>query len=362
MTQKYDEEARLKEQINLLVQALESDSESVRNAVIVQLSIFGSKAVPHLMSILDSDLAEELRARRHDEAKNSYLELEVDGILKSLGIIQDQSPIEIIAKALPRKEAVEALAKIGGAKSLDLIMTSIEAPHDELGNQKGGALRNFVDAEQSSSPSNDRFVRSVFTFLGEPGRSRLKEELASPDPRRRAAVASILRVMHEKDSIPELTLILKGHDLGPKAEAARALQELGANDVEPLLVKELFDVERMIEELELSQTREASDLLVYDQLREARDAIEKAVLELGDVDTLVEVGFRPFPVRRDTSKFSVRPEFRKAIVRNGESSMSALTKFLAAQDKSAQSSAAEIIAEIKKNEEAENNPSESSGP
>jgi HEAT repeat protein len=57
LTQKYDEEARLEEQINLLVQALESDSESVRNAVIVQLSIFGSKAVPHLMSTLDSDLA-----------------------------------------------------------------------------------------------------------------------------------------------------------------------------------------------------------------------------------------------------------------------------------------------------------------
>ena len=67
----------------------------------------------------------------------------------------------------------------------------------------------------------------------------------------------------------------------------------------------------MIEDLELSQTREASDLLVYDQLKEARDAIEKAVLELGDVNTLVEVGFHP--VRRDASKFSVRPEFRKAI-------------------------------------------------
>ena len=96
---------------------------------------------------------------------------------------------------------MEALAKIGGARSLDLIMNLIEAPLDEFGNQKGGALRNFVDAEQSSSPSNDRFVRNVFTCLGEPGRSRLKEELASANPRRRAAVASIARVMHDKDSI-----------------------------------------------------------------------------------------------------------------------------------------------------------------
>ena len=292
-------------------------------------------------------LAEEVRARSHNEARNSYLELAIDGIIKSLGIISDQAPVELIAKALPRRDAVEALAKIGGAKSIDLIMNLIAAPMDEFGNQKGGALRNFVDAEQSSSPANDRFVRNVFTCLGEPGRARLKEELSSANPRRRAAVASVARVMRDKDSIVELTAMLRGHELGEKAEAARALEEIGAKDAEPLLVKELFDVERMIDDMELSQTREASDLLVYDQLKEARNAVEKAVLGLGDVNTLVEVGFHP--ARAD--KFSVRPEFRKAIVRNGESSVSALTKFLTAQDKSAQSAAAEIIAEIKKHEE-----------
>ena len=299
MTQKYDDESRLKEQINLLVQSLESDSESTRNVAVVQLSLLGAKAVPHLMGILESDLTEELRAKRHDEARNSYLELAIDGIIKSLGIIQDEAPVELIAKALPRKEAVEALAKIGGARSLDLIINLIEAPPDEFGNQKGGALRNFLDPEQPSSPSNDRFVRNVFTCLGEPGRLRLKEELASKDPRRRAAVASVARVMQDKDSIVELSVMLRGHDLGEKAEAARALMELGANDVEPLLVKELYEVERMIEDLELSQTREASDLVVYDQLKEARDAVEKAVLLLGDVDTLVEVGFHPAAPRRE---------------------------------------------------------------
>ncbi|MGA2874138.1 MAG: hypothetical protein ABSE82_01255 [Nitrososphaerales archaeon] len=349
MTQKYDEEARLKEQINLLVQALESDSESTRNSVVVQLSLFGAKAVPHLMGILNSDLTEELRLQRHDGAKNSYLELAIDGIIKSLGIIQDEAPIELIAKALPRKEAVEALAKIGGAKSLDLIINLIAAPLDEFGNQKGGALRNFLDPDQPSSPSNDRFVRNVFTCLGEPGRLRLKEELTSANPRRRAAVASVARVMKDKESIVELSVMLKAHDLGEKAEAARALMELGAREVEPMLVKELYEIERKIEDLELSQTREASDLLVYDQLKEARDAVEMAVLILGDVDTLVEVGFHP--TRRDATKFSVRPEFRKAIIANGESSVPALTKFLAVQDKSAQSAAAEIIALIKKHGE-----------
>jgi HEAT repeat protein len=351
LTQNYDEETRLKEQINLLVQALESDSDSVRNAVIVQISNFGSRAVPHLMRILDSDLAEELRARKNGEARNSYLELAIDGILKSLGIISDPAAVDIIARAMPRREAVESLAKIGGARSLDLIMGSIGAPLDEFGNQKGGALRNFVDSEQSSSPYNDRFVRNVFTFLGEPAKSRLKEELASPDPKRRAAAASILRVMREKDSIPELTDILKGHDVGAKAEAAHALSELGAPGAGPLLVKELFDIERMIEDLDLSQSKEVSDLLAYSQLREARDVIEKAILDLGDVDVLVEVGFHP--ARRDASRFSMRPEFRKAIVRKGEISIPALTKFLAAQDKSTQSNAAEIIAQIKKNGEIE---------
>lgn len=348
MTQKYDDDARLKEQISLLVDALESDSESVRNSAIVQISLFGSKAVPQLMNILGADLAEELRARKNNEAKNSYLELAICGILKSLGIISDPTPIDIIGKARPRREAIEALAKIGGTASLDMIMSSIIAPLDMLGNQKDGAMRNFVDADQISSASNDKFVRNVFNCLGEPGKLRLKEELASQDPRRRAAAASVARVMREKELIPELTAVLKGHDPWAKAEAAHALQELGATDTEPVLVKELFDTERMIEDLDLAQSREASDLVVYDQLRQVREVIERAVLELGDPNSLVEVGFHP--VRRDTTKISVRPEFRKAIVKSGESAMPALTKILTAQDKSAQSSAAEIIAEIKKNE------------
>ena len=346
---------RLTEQVELLVRSLESDSENVRNGIIVQLSLFGSKIVPQLTRDLDKYLDVESMGLGRGEPKNSYLELAIDGILKSLGMIQDPSPVEIIERALPRKEAVEALSKIGGSKSLDLILSSMEAPVDEWGNQPGGALRNFVDSEQKGSRANDDFVRNVFINLGDPGRLRLKEDLSSPVPRRRAVVASILRAMHDKDSTPQLLAILKSKDLGPKAEAAHALQELNSRDLEPELIKELFSVERMIVDLELSESKQASDLLLYDQLREARDVIESAVLALGDPSSLVEVGFHPSPVRRDTSKFSVRPEFRKAIIESGESAMPALTKFLTtSQEKSVQSSAAEIIAEIKKREESEN--------
>jgi HEAT repeat protein len=345
LTEKYDEESRLREQLDLLVESLESDSPSVRNAVVVQLAMFGSKAVPHLINVLGSDLAEELRARRAGEAKNSYLVFAIDGILKTLGIISDPSTVDVIGRALPRKESVEALAKIGGPRPLEMIIGLIAAPADSLGNQKGGPLRNFVDEEQGSSPQNERFVRSVFTFLGEPGKARLKQELASPDVNRRAAAASVARIMHERDFIPELTAILKGREFSAKAEAAHALIEVGATDAGPLLEKELFEIEARIEDLEQSQSKEVSDLLVYSQMQEARDVIEKAILELGDADALVEVGFHP---PKHDRKFAVRPGFRIAIVKKGESAMPALTKFLTAQDRAAQGAAADIIAEIKK--------------
>lgn len=347
LTDKYDEESRLKEQLDLLIESLESDSESVRNSVIVQLSIFGTRAVPRLTNVLENDLTEERRARIAKEPKNSYLDLAIDGLIKTLGMISDQSPVDVIAKALPRKEAVEALSKIGGAKSLDLIMGCVAAPVDTYGNPIGGALRNFVDAEQISSLSNDRFFRAVFTYLGEAGKLRLKEELASSDMKKRAAAASIARIMHDRDLVPELTLMLRGHELTGKAEAARALQEIGTAGVGPLLEKELFEIETRIEDLELSQSKEVSDLLVYSQLQETRDIVEKAIFELGDVDVLVEVGFHP--AKRD-KRFAMRPGFRKAIVNKGEAAMPALTKFLSAQDRSVQANAADIIAEIKKSE------------
>jgi HEAT repeat protein len=347
LNQKYDEESRLKEQLDLLIESLENDSENVRDLAVVQLSMFGAKAVPHLVSVLNSDLAEEARARSAEEAKNSYLELAIDGLIKTLGIISDQSTVDLVARALPRKEAVEALAKIGSGKSLDLIMDCIAAPVDTYGNPIGGALRNFVDTEQMSSPSNDHFVRTIFAYLGELGKPRLKEELASSDLKKRAAAASIARILHDGALVPELTLILKGHELAGKAEAARALQELGGPDIGPLLEKELFEIETRIEDLELSQSKEVSDLLVYSQLQETRDVIEKAILESGDADSLVEVGFHQ--AKRD-EKFSIRSGFRRAIVRKGESAMPALTKYLTAMDRVVQANAADVIAEIKKSE------------
>lgn len=345
MTEKYDDESRLKEQLDLLIESLESDSESVRNSVVVQLSLFGSRAVPHLVNVLAGDLAEEVRARQAGEARNSYLKLAIDGLLKTLGIISDAAATDVISRALPRKDAVEALAKIGGPRPLEMIIGLISAPADSLGNQKGGPLRNFLDADQVSSPANERFVRNVFSFLGEPGKARLKEELQGPDPNRKAAAASVARIIHEREFVPELTVMLKGREFAPKAEAAHALQELGASDAGPLLVRELFEIEARMEDLEQSQSKEVSDLLVYSQMQDARDVIDKAILELGDVDALVEVGFHP---SRHDKKFSMRPGYRLAILKKGELAMPALTKFLTADDRSAQSAAAEIIAEIKK--------------
>ena len=99
----------------------------------------------------------------------------------ALGIIRDSEAVVNLAAALPRKEAVEALAKIGGERALELIMDMIEGSNSSW--------------PSSSADSDPGFVRRVFLRFGEIGRKRLQDELASGSGPKRAAVAEIIRIM-----------------------------------------------------------------------------------------------------------------------------------------------------------------------
>jgi len=52
--EKYNEDARLREQIGLLIRSLRSEDEGIQEIAIVQLSLFGPKAVPFTKSALGS--------------------------------------------------------------------------------------------------------------------------------------------------------------------------------------------------------------------------------------------------------------------------------------------------------------------
>jgi hypothetical protein len=189
------ERQRLAEQLRMLTRTLRSPEESVRELAVVQLSLLGPKVVPYLTSALE-DALDESDLRQTSGESNAGAEREIAGICSAMGIIRDSEAVVDLATALPRREAVEALAKIGGERALDLIMDAVV-----------GKPGHSVPLSQSWRPSPDgsaetdpAFVRRVFLHFGERGRRRLQEELASASGSRRAAVKEIIRIMGYSDA------------------------------------------------------------------------------------------------------------------------------------------------------------------
>ena len=177
---------RLSEQVGLLVKALRSTQEGVQELAVVQISLLGPKVVPYLSSALEDALDEsDLQQSAHQSMSGA--ERGIAGICSALGIIRDSDAVVNLAAALPRKEAVEALAKIGGERALELIMDMIESTNSSW--------------PSSTADSDPAFVRRVFLRFGEVGRKRLQEELTKGSGPRRAAVAEILRIMGDPEGL-----------------------------------------------------------------------------------------------------------------------------------------------------------------
>src|SRR5271156_4515389 len=186
---------RFAEQVGLLVGALRSKEESVQELAVAQISLLGPKVVPYLTSALEEALDESDRRQSAHES-GSGAERGIAGMCSALGIIRDAESVIDLAAALPRREAVEALAKIGGERALDLIMETIE---NEPG--LGGPLRSYGGRSWSSgsADADPAFVRRVFVRFGDVGRKRLQRELESGSDPRRAAVAEIIRIVADQE-------------------------------------------------------------------------------------------------------------------------------------------------------------------
>lgn len=171
---------RFAEQVGLLVRALRSTEDGVQELAVVQLSLLGPKAVPYLISALEEALDEsDIRQSAHERVAGP--ERAIAGICSALGIIRDADAVMDLAAALPRKDAVEALSRIGGERALNLIMDTIE-----------GGRSSWPSGSADADPA---FVRRVFLRFGEAGRRRLREEAESGSAPMRTAVEEILRIM-----------------------------------------------------------------------------------------------------------------------------------------------------------------------
>ena len=184
------ERQRLAEQAELLIRALRSRENSVQELAIVQLSLLGPKVVPYLATALEKAL-EEVDSGRGAYSSKSDPERGIEGICRTLGIIKDSSTVLDLAEAMPRREAVEALAKIGGERALELVIGTIEND-----SSKGGPLRIYETRVSSAGgEDNSEFVKRVFILFGSTGRKRLEEQARKGSPSKREAIAEILRIL-----------------------------------------------------------------------------------------------------------------------------------------------------------------------
>lgn len=191
------ERQRLAEQVGLLVRALRSTEEAVQDLAVAQITLLGPKVVPYLTSALEDALDEsDLRQSAHQSMSGP--ERGVAGICSALGIIRDSDAVVDLAAALPRKEAVEALSRIGGERALDLIMGTLESEPGLRGPLSYGVPSSWYSSIADADPA---LVRRVFLRFGEAGRKRLQDELANGSGPRCAAVAEIVRIMGYPDGL-----------------------------------------------------------------------------------------------------------------------------------------------------------------
>lgn len=333
---KYDEDARFREQVGLLICALRSDLDSVKEVAVVQLSLFGPKAIPYLTSALSRAFVETSSSRY----ERSNPEEAINGIVRVLGIIGDSVPISDIANALPRPEAVEALAKIGNNKALEAVIAGMPKWYDEYVKMRAHARPTDRLSVCKLKPIDD-FVRKIFGYFGEEGKKGLQTALHEGNNETKDTVVKILAALGEPDLIPALLEALENVNFSTKAEAARALHKLKVREAVPKMVAELLKTQDYVH----SSSRKAEN-----KWQDAYRALAEAVLELGSVDDWMLISFHRTKVPEvDYYGYGCRkPNFNAAIINSGERAVPGLTKLLQASDPDIQRDAEEMIAKIKR--------------
>ncbi len=358
--EKYNEDARFREQAGLLIRALRSDLKSVQEIAIAQLSLFGPKVIPFLTSALLEALAES----KSLEGKNSHSyyngnenladapERAVTGLVVVLGIIGVPSVVPDIASTLPRTEAFEALAKIGNKQALDAVVSQIPSWFDKnIHYKKYGAMGGHYgekDEDYSdvvSVAKVEGFLTKIFNSFDEEGRIALETALNDENFEGKNVlshnnvIARVLAVVGDDKSIPALTIALEKGNFATKTEAARALNGLKAVEVMPKVINELLKTANSLTKARNERGYWANE---DHPAKKACEVLANTVLSLGSTDDWITVAFH-----RPRIEGYAEP-FDEAIVNAKDKAVPALTKLLEAPDSSVQSAAAEMIAKIKR--------------
>jgi DNA-binding HxlR family transcriptional regulator len=340
--EKYNEDARFREQAGLLIRALRSDTDGVREIAVAQLSLFGPKVVPLLRlalkeAIKDQEEAENRGHYEYGSSPREAAERAVGCLTTIFGIISVPGTVPDIAQVLPRAEAFKALAKIGNKEALDAIIMKLPAWYSKQ-NYKRYDWR--YDWESKVEAEIDTFMRETLNGFEEEGRIALESALTAEGFEGKNVIARALAVVGDDESVPALTSALEGGDFLTKTEAAITLTRLKAVEVVPKIINQLFKIEDA-----LLTEREKKGYSSQDDhdARKACEIFDETILKLGSTEDWISVAFHSPRLEENLLK-----SFDEAIINSKEKAVPTLTKLLEAPDANVQRKAAEMIVEIKK--------------
>jgi PBS lyase HEAT-like repeat-containing protein len=341
---KYGADARLKEQVGILIGLLGSEYESTRKLSVVDLSLMGAPIVHYLSSALEEKLANPPEdggsyGWKKERAHNSM----IDGVAEALGIIASPSSVPSLTRALPRLSAVEALAKIGTPDARSAIIHSVESWHRwrpgwEHEEEVGGFMRKVAGYLE------EKDVTELYRVLTKASLSR-----TSLDEKRAnfKLACEILGELGGPSLIPVLMEDIHLKDEELILAALQAIRKRGATSpVDDLvgLLEVAYKHQRFEGERDTKAKLEGYENHVSKLVSEQ---LEEAIIELCSTQTLIDFMLSHDLERKWLSDSFLRKAIEWKIANDSSASMPLLLKTLQSGNALGEARAAKMIAVVK---------------
>ncbi len=305
---KYDEEARIKEEVDLCLEMLDSGYEEAHVSALLHLCRIGKPAVPHLVgrlsNLIDGDVS--------DYGPESY-------IVRALGIIGDPAAVDVLSRLLSKTRS-ELGVSFSRTETLSLVAFRALS---KMGTKD--ALRSIVEHIDKLESEDALAMLEEFDGVMEELVSILKSGTAE----QQRVAAEVLGAMKEESSVQDLLELLKSKDKEVQRKAVDALKQIGDESAIP----------RMLDFLK-SMPREKE---WYDRFtKPLRWKLVDAIGEIGGVGVVPDLLKEASSGHASGKKAAYR-----AIIALGEAAIETLIKAVQEGDESTQEVASKLIAEIK---------------
>ncbi|HZW56048.1 MAG TPA: hypothetical protein VFF30_07145 [Nitrososphaerales archaeon] len=173
----YGKDDRFGEQVGLLIGAMGSDHSATVHAAEAELSMIGSTVVSYLLSALSNAKNEIADSAKRKEGVEEQVRI-VEGITRTLGIIGDPTTVPVLAKELPKLEALEALSKVGDQQALKEVISCLP----RLSIWRWDYSSNRVDKSGDYSQDEINYLVKIIGRFGDSGKKALEAAADQDSP------------------------------------------------------------------------------------------------------------------------------------------------------------------------------------